>query len=69
MTPTAAQGSGSSDHDLLIEIKTTLQIFVTKIEDHENRLRDVERKVWRAAGAASILGVLVGSLIAPYVNK
>ena len=34
----------------------------TDINDHESRLRAVEQTVWRAAGAAAVLGAGVGVL-------
>lgn len=60
----ANQTPPQTDHDLLIEIRTTLNLFVSdttkKVDDHEDRLRAVERKVWFASGIATILGAVFG---------
>lgn len=37
------------------EVKA-MRVEVAKINDHETRLRSLERKVWGAAGAAAVLG-------------
>jgi hypothetical protein len=38
-------------------------------QDHEIRIRRVERSVWLIAGAAAAGGGIVGQLIAPLLNK
>ncbi len=37
-------------------------------EDHEKRLRRVERWMWAVSGAAAVLGGAVGSLFGPLVG-
>lgn len=34
------------------------------VEDHERRLRDLERRVWVATGGAAILGAILSRLLA-----
>lgn len=45
-----------SDHDLLVEMNTKLDVMVNNVGDHEKRIRKVERLLWQATGAASFLG-------------
>ena len=33
------------------------------LHDHEDRLRSIERKVWTAAGSASLMGAILGVLL------
>jgi sulfur transfer protein SufE len=47
-------------YDKLIEIAIKIDTHPEKLEDHENRIRKLEVKVWTAAGAsASLAGILV----------
>lgn len=61
------------DHDLLIQIKTTLDILVAlvakkaeaeQVDDHEKRIRTLEAWVWRAIGALAVLELAVGLYVA-----
>jgi len=44
----------------LKEINTKLDNLVTDTEDHESRIRTLEKKVWGASGLAGSLGGLLG---------
>lgn len=48
--------------DLLIEIKTRLDVALTQQADHEVRLRALERTKWLAIGAATAAGGLAGKI-------
>lgn len=54
-------------HDVVTRVETKLDAFTTQAQnltselaDHESRLRILEKAVWRAAGAATIVGAGVG---------
>lgn len=62
------------DHDLLIEIKTKLEVLTdtcrtmadsiltkaaaSEVSDHERRIRDLESKVWKAIGAVGLISLV-----------
>lgn len=48
--------------DRLVSIETKLDISISRVDDHETRLRRLERAVWVAAGAAAAGGGVVGSI-------
>ena len=55
--------------DMLIRIDGKLDIFAigintaaSTIEDHEERIRQMEKTIWRSAGAAAIIGAAAGIL-------
>jgi hypothetical protein len=52
-----------SMRDLLIEIKTKLDIALGHLSDHEGRLRDLERTKWLMVGAAAAVGGAAGKLV------
>ena len=45
----------------LVRIETKLDSVVDGRADHESRLRHLEQWMWRAAGAAAVVGGLVGA--------
>jgi septal ring factor EnvC (AmiA/AmiB activator) len=54
-------------HDVVTRVETKLDAFTTTaqnlgqdIADHESRLRILEKALWRAAGAAAVVGAGVG---------
>lgn len=49
--------------DLLIEIKTKLDLALTDVTDHELRLRALERTKWVMVGAAAAAGGIAGKII------
>lgn len=46
----------------LTRVEVKLDAALTRGDDHESRIRSLERKVFVAAGAATILGGTLGSL-------
>ena len=48
--------------DRLVSIETKLDISISRVDDHETRIRRLERAVWIAAGAAAAGGGVIGSL-------
>jgi hypothetical protein len=68
-TPELAQYQ--SDHDLLIELRTEFRGMREDIkglkdsndtisDDHEQRIRALERQQWTIGGAASAVGIIAG---------
>ncbi len=63
------------DHDLLIELRTEMRGLrdevrklndgnSEKIQDHEKRLRAIEKYVWGAIGAIGIIEFIIGAYVA-----
>ena len=48
--------------DLLIEIKTKLELALTQQADHETRIRALEKSKWLAVGAAAAAGGIAGKV-------
>jgi len=44
----------------LVRIETKLDMALGRVEDHEGRLRQIERAIWRAAGVAAAIGGTIG---------
>lgn len=61
-----------SDGERLIRVETIVENLDKKIDkiidDHEGRIRSLEKLVWRASGAATVIGALGGGLIG-YLTK
>lgn len=51
-----------SIRDLLIEIRTKVEIIVGQGADHETRIRALEKSKWVAVGAAVAAGGIAGKL-------
>jgi hypothetical protein len=62
-----------NDHDLLVELKTEMRLLrediremkdgnTVTLEDHESRIRFLERWVWLAVGALGIIEVAFTAL-------
>lgn len=52
-------------YDLLLDLKATVDKMdgqPAQLQDHETRIRSLERKVWIAAGTATAAGGLLGSI-------
>jgi hypothetical protein len=53
-------------YDLVVEVRDTVAIVPTHaktLDDHEGRIRALERKVWLAAGAAAVIGGVAGKFL------
>lgn len=45
------------------KIATTHDVHTDKLDDHETRIRDLERLVWRASGIAAFIGAAAGTVV------
>lgn len=50
-------------YDKLVELVVAMSPVPSRIEDHENRLRTLERKIWMAAGFAAAIGTGLGTAL------
>lgn len=50
-------------YDAVVGLKEELSGVPRITADHEERIRDLERKVWSFSGIAAILGALLGQII------
>lgn len=64
-TAPAAEITLREVYDLVVEVKDSVAVVPAHgktLDDHETRIRSLERKVWLAAGAAAVIGGTVGNL-------
>lgn len=59
---TEQPGTPKSDSDRLVRIETLLEQIVSRDNDHETRIRKLEKIVWIGCGIAAAAGSAVGSL-------
>ncbi|GAB3812061.1 hypothetical protein [Kribbella italica] len=52
----------------LVRIETKLDLSNTNHQDHETRIRRLERSMWLIAGAAAAGGGIAGQLVAPLLK-
>ncbi|WP_067201137.1 hypothetical protein [Microbacterium sp. XT11] len=52
----------------LTRVEVKLDNALTRGDDHEGRIRALERKVWLVSGAAAVLGGVLGN-VAPLIAK
>ena len=50
-------------YDLVLELKTEMAPTPRALIDHEDRIRDLERKVWSFSGISAVLAVAISQLI------
>lgn len=50
-------------YDLVLELKTEMSPTPTKLADHEERLRDLERKVWSYSGISAVAAVVLSQIV------
>jgi len=62
--PNTARITVREVYDAVQSLRTDLQHTPRIVEDHEQRLRDLEKRVWSAAGIATVLGVVISQIIA-----
>lgn len=63
VTPAQMYAEMRSLHETVVRMDAKIDGLgqqATEISDHESRLRVLEQTVWRAAGAAAVLGAGVG---------
>ena len=52
-----------SDHDLLVEIHTTLTAMAATVGNHERRIRAIEHYMWVSSGIAVVVGYILRALL------
>jgi hypothetical protein len=50
-------------YDVVVQLKEELNGVPRITADHEDRIRDLERKVWSFSGIAAIIGAALSQLI------
>ena len=50
-------------YDLVLELKTEMSPTPTQLRDHEDRIRDLERKVWSYSGISAIAAVVLSQVV------
>ncbi len=55
----------SQDRELLVRIDENVMRLVTRVDDHETRIRSVERRSWVGF---TIMGVIAAKLGLPHFN-
>lgn len=48
-------------YETLLDVKAKVDPIPGIVLDHESRIRVLEARVWQAAGACSVLGILAGA--------
>lgn len=61
--PNSARITVREVYDAVMSLRQDLQHTPRMVDDHEERIRDLERKVWGAAGIATVLGVVISQVI------
>lgn len=55
-------------YDKLSELVVSMSGVPARIEDHETRLRSLERKIWAATGFAAALGAGLGTALSQLIG-
>jgi len=50
-------------YDLVLELKTEMSPTSTQLRDHEDRIRDLERKVWSYSGISAVAAVVLSQVV------
>lgn len=50
-------------YDLVLELKTEMSPTPTQLRDHEERIRDLERKVWSYSGISAVAAVVFSQIV------
>lgn len=56
-------------YDKLSELVVAMSPVPARVEDHETRLRSLERKVWAAAGFAAAIGTGIGTVLSQLLGS
>jgi hypothetical protein len=51
-------------YDAVVELKQELNAVPRMVIDHEERIRDLERKIWGFSGLAAIIGAALAQVVA-----
>ena len=54
-------------HDQLRDMRADVRTAINHSDDHESRIRALERKLWIAAGGAMVAGALVGAAVTLFI--
>jgi hypothetical protein len=54
---------------LLARLETKLDLVLARSDDHESRIRILERKVWQAAGVATVLSGSAAASLSQLLGK
>lgn len=65
----AALNKRLDDHDLLVEIKTLVAQNKEIHEDHEKRLRVIERSGWKFSGGIAVISAFLTSSLIYVMQK
>lgn len=55
-------------YDKLVELVVAMSPVPARMEDHETRLRSLERKIWMAAGFAAAIGTGLGTVLSQLIG-
>lgn len=58
-----------NDNGRLIKIEGKVSMLEDKTKDHETRMRDIEKTIWKAFGAVALLNVVLAVILALMENK
>lgn len=50
-------------YDLVLELKTEMSSTPSTLRDHEDRIRDLERKVWSYSGISAVAAVVLSQVV------
>jgi hypothetical protein len=50
-------------YDLVLELKTEMAPTPRTLSDHEDRIRDLERKVWSFSGISALAAVVISQVV------
>lgn len=50
-------------YDLVLELKTEMSPTPSQLRDHEDRIRDLERKVWSYSGISAVAAVVLSQFV------
>jgi hypothetical protein len=55
-------------YDVVLELKTELASVPRMTEDHEIRIRDLERKVWSYSSISALLAVVISQVVSTLIK-
>lgn len=55
-------------YDVVLELKTELSSVPRMTEDHETRIRDLERKVWSYSSISALLAVVISQVVSTLIK-
>jgi len=55
-------------YDLVLELKTEMSPTPSLLRDHEDRIRDLERKVWSYSGISAVAAVVLSQVVTAFLK-